>query len=96
MIESRLCLSKHFLKKKVKAAFEREPIDKNKSFFNIPFLPTLNMFVAPPQQQQNIPSSTPNQIRNNSNINPNLNNQQQMNKLDPRNQNILMSKFNFL
>ena len=54
------------------------------------------MFVAPQQQLQNIPSSTPNQIRNNSNINPNLNNQQQMNKIDPRNQNILMSKFYFL
>lgn len=49
--ETRNTISKHFLKRKVKAAFEREPLEKNKSFFNIPFLPNANMFAAPPQTQ---------------------------------------------
>ena len=49
--ETRSTISKHFLKRKVKAAFEREPLEKNKSFFNIPFLPNANMFAAPPQPQ---------------------------------------------
>ena len=49
---SRRQTSKHFLKRKVKAAFEREPIEKGKGFcFNVPFIPNMSMF-NPPQQTQ--------------------------------------------
>ena len=41
-------ISKHFLKRKLKSAFEREPLDKCKGFFNVPFIPTLNMFSLHP------------------------------------------------
>ena len=37
-------ISKHFLKRKLKSAFEREPLDKCKGFFNVQFIPTVNMF----------------------------------------------------
>ena len=36
---------KIFMKRKVKKIYEREPIDKRKCFFNIPFLPTQQMFM---------------------------------------------------
>ena len=39
-------ISKHFLKKKLKSAFEREPLDKCKGFFNVPFIPSMNMFAV--------------------------------------------------
>lgn len=35
---------KLFLKKKIKRAYEREPIPKERAFFNIPFLPNAHMF----------------------------------------------------
>jgi hypothetical protein len=43
-------IAKHFLKRKVKAAFEREPLEKSKHFFNVLFIPNTNMF-NPPQIQ---------------------------------------------
>lgn len=65
LTETRTTISKHFLKRKVKAAFEREPLEKNKSFFNIPFLPNANMFAAPPQPQPapNMPGPQQGQMR---------------------------------
>lgn len=54
---SRRQTSKHFLKRKVKAAFEREPIEKGKGFcFNVPFLPNLSMF-STPQPTQPLPTA---------------------------------------
>jgi hypothetical protein len=54
---SRRQTSKHFLKRKVKAAFEREPIEKGKGFcFNVPFIPNLSMF-TPPQPIQPQPTT---------------------------------------
>lgn len=78
---SRADAAKHFLKRKVKAAYEREPIDKNKAFFNVSFLPTMAMFMPPAQQSQGInissgmPSSNPgiNLSRNTQSSNTNLN-----------------------
>lgn len=56
--------SKHFLKRKVKAAFEREPIEKGKGFnFNVPFIPTALMFV-PPQPVPQIQVSNGPPVRN--------------------------------
>jgi len=82
--ETRSTISKHFLKRKVKAAFEREPLEKNKSFFNIPFLPNANMFAAPPQPQpvSNMPgqlhvqmrATTQNPNANQQNIKPDIRN----------------------
>lgn len=52
----RIQISKHFLKRKLKAAFEREPLDKCKGFFNVPFIPSANMFnIQPTNPQQPIP-----------------------------------------
>ena len=49
--ENRKETSKVFLKRKIKSAFEREPIDKTKGFFNVPFVPMPGMFsVIPPNQ----------------------------------------------
>ena len=61
--ETRATISKHFLKRKVKAAFEREPLEKNKSFFNIPFYPNANMFAAQPQPAANMPVPQQSQMR---------------------------------
>jgi hypothetical protein len=62
-------ISKHFLKRKLKSAFEREPLDKCKGFFNVPFIPSVNMFtsITNPNTQQ--PASLPNnnQPPNNNN-----------------------------
>jgi hypothetical protein len=84
LIETRTTISKHFLKRKVKAAFEREPLEKNKTFFNIPFLPTANMFAT-------LPQPTPQPIQNTSNYQHNRpiqNNPSQANlKSDHRNVN---------
>jgi len=58
--KSRESISKHFLKRKIKAAFEREPLEKNKGFFNVPFVPTLSMFgqgVSPAMQGPNQPAT---------------------------------------
>lgn len=57
LMEIRSANSKHFLKRKIKFAYEREPLDKSKSFFNIPFYPSANMFAAPPQPQPQPPAN---------------------------------------
>lgn len=60
-----------FLKRKIKAAFEREPIDKNKGFFNVPFLPMPSMFSALPSNQpgsSNIPTHHGNRPGNPHNL----------------------------
>lgn len=53
-------LSKHFLKRKVKAAFEREPIDKTKNTFNVLFYPSLAMFNPPSQPMPSQSVNNPN------------------------------------
>ena len=50
--------SKHFLKRKIKAAYEREPIEKNKSFFNVALIPNANMF-ATSASNQGVSSNNP-------------------------------------
>ena len=51
-------ISKHFLKRKIKSAYEREPLDKVKPFFNVLFIPSANMF-NPPQPQNVVPQVNP-------------------------------------
>ena len=62
-------ISKHFLKRKLKSAFEREPLDKCKGFFNVPFIPSSNMFSTNTnpntQQPANIQNNNPTQNNNN-------------------------------
>ena len=66
----RTLVSKHFLKRKLKSAFEREPLDKCKGFFNVPFIPTMNMFNTSSSNttsQQTAPQNSANNIQNSSN-----------------------------
>jgi hypothetical protein len=64
----RVKIQKHFLKRKVKAALEREHLDKSKCFFNVLFYPNMAMFNPPsqqvsqpinPMQKQAIPMAKP-------------------------------------
>jgi hypothetical protein len=55
--KNRAGISKHFLKRKIKAAFEREPLEKAKPFFNVLFIPNLSMFQTQPTPPQQVPSS---------------------------------------
>jgi hypothetical protein len=54
--KSRNNTSKHFLKRKIKSAFEREPLEKSKQFFNVLFIPNVNMFNPTPT----VPNFKPN------------------------------------
>jgi len=58
----------HFLKRKIKAAYEREPLEKNKGFFNVPFIPNIQMFQSPSQ-----PTTSANVVPNNQDKKPIMN-----------------------
>jgi len=64
-------ISQEFLKKKVKSAFEREPIEKSKGFyFNVPFMPSIAMFSSSTMTTTSVQQGTK-QIQNINN-NPSI------------------------
>jgi hypothetical protein len=67
---SRISIGKHFLKRKVKAAYEREPLSKSKGFFNLAFIPTPSLFQQPANNIQSSSVLQQNQPPARSTINP--------------------------
>ena len=96
LCNNRAQIQSHFLKRKIKAAYEREPLEKNKGFFNVPFIPNIQMFQSPQAPtlniMPNINQSQDKKHHTNSHYNSNNNNNNQYSSSSNNNQRPSMHK----